>query len=58
MQDGVAAVRAASLRDVIITVGGAPVTAEFAREIGADPYAPDAGAAVDAARAAFQPNGL
>lgn len=32
-------------------VGGAPVSAEFAREIGADAYAPDAPSAVDAVRA-------
>lgn len=37
-------------RDKIkIMVGGAPVTAEFAREIGADSYAPDAATAVDEA---------
>jgi 5-methyltetrahydrofolate--homocysteine methyltransferase len=28
-------------------VGGAPVTERFAREIGADGYAPDAASAVD-----------
>jgi methanogenic corrinoid protein MtbC1 len=32
-----------------VMVGGAPVTQEFAVEIGADGYAPDAGAAVDVA---------
>jgi 5-methyltetrahydrofolate--homocysteine methyltransferase len=31
-------------------VGGAPVTAAFAEEIGADAYAPDAASAVDTAR--------
>jgi len=36
------------LRDRLqIVVGGAPVTQEFADEIGADGYAPDAGSAVD-----------
>jgi methanogenic corrinoid protein MtbC1 len=35
---------------VKVVVGGAPVTAEFAEQIGADGYAPDAGAAVDLAR--------
>jgi 5-methyltetrahydrofolate--homocysteine methyltransferase len=50
MRDVVTAVRAAGLADTKVLVGGAPVTAEFAREIGADGYAPDAGAAVDAAR--------
>jgi 5-methyltetrahydrofolate--homocysteine methyltransferase len=32
-------------------VGGAPVSADFAREIGADAYAFDAASAVDRARA-------
>jgi 5-methyltetrahydrofolate--homocysteine methyltransferase len=32
-----------------IVVGGAPITHEFAREIGADGYSPDAGSAVDTA---------
>jgi len=31
-------------------VGGAPVTEEFANEIGADGYAPDAASAVDLTR--------
>ncbi|RLC98052.1 MAG: cobalamin-binding protein, partial [Chloroflexi bacterium] len=31
-------------------IGGAPVTAAFAEEIGADAYAPDAASAVDVAR--------
>ncbi len=31
-------------------IGGAPVTAAFAEEIGADAYAPDAATAVDVAR--------
>lgn len=33
-----------------VMVGGAPVTDEFAKEIGADGYAPDAASAVDLAR--------
>jgi 5-methyltetrahydrofolate--homocysteine methyltransferase len=32
-------------------VGGAPITQQFANEIGADGYAADAGSAVDKARA-------
>jgi 5-methyltetrahydrofolate--homocysteine methyltransferase len=32
-----------------VVVGGAPITQEFAREIGADGYSPDAGSAVDTA---------
>jgi 5-methyltetrahydrofolate--homocysteine methyltransferase len=46
----VAAIRAAGLSDVKIVVGGAPVTDEFAKEIGADGYASDAGAAVEVAK--------
>jgi 5-methyltetrahydrofolate--homocysteine methyltransferase len=50
MRDVVAAVRAAGLADVRILVGGAPVTAEWAAEIVADGYAPDAASAVEVAR--------
>jgi 5-methyltetrahydrofolate--homocysteine methyltransferase len=48
MRDTVKAIRDAGLA-VKVVVGGAPITREFAREIGADGYAPDAGTAVDAA---------
>jgi 5-methyltetrahydrofolate--homocysteine methyltransferase len=48
MRGVVEAVRAANL-PVKVVVGGAPVTPEFAEQIGADGYAPDAGAAVDLA---------
>ena len=48
MRDTVKAIRDAGLA-VKIVVGGAPVTFEYAREIGADAYAPDAASAVDAA---------
>jgi 5-methyltetrahydrofolate--homocysteine methyltransferase len=51
MKDVVAAVRE-SLPDVKVIVGGAPVTADYAASIGADGYAPDAAAAVDAAKRA------
>jgi len=37
-------------KEVIIMIGGAPVTAEFADQIGADCYAPDAGTAVAEAK--------
>lgn len=47
MRDVVVAVRDAGLDKTAVVVGGAPVTAEFASEIGADGYAPDAGAAAD-----------
>ncbi len=39
---------------VKVLIGGAPITPQFAREIGADGYAPDAGSAVDAALALLQ----
>ncbi|MGD0744282.1 MAG: corrinoid protein [Verrucomicrobiota bacterium] len=48
MRDTVKTIRDAGLT-VKILVGGAPITREYAREIGADGYAPDAGSAVDAA---------
>ena len=34
-------------KEVKTIVGGAPLTEKFAREIGADGYAPDAASAVD-----------
>ena len=46
----VEAIRQADLGDVKIMVGGAPLTMEFAADVGADGYAPDAGMAVDVAR--------
>jgi 5-methyltetrahydrofolate--homocysteine methyltransferase len=51
MKDTIEALEEAGLRgSVKIMVGGAPVTAAFAEEIGADGYAPDAATAVDVAR--------
>jgi len=50
MRDVVAAVRNAGLSGTKVVVGGAPVTRDFARDIGADGYAPDAAAAVDVAK--------
>jgi 5-methyltetrahydrofolate--homocysteine methyltransferase len=50
MREIVKAIRAAGLT-VKVVIGGAPITQEFAREIGADGYAPDAGSAVDTAMA-------
>lgn len=50
MQEVVAVVRASGRPGVAVVVGGAPVTAAFAEEIGADGFAPDAGAAVPLAR--------
>jgi 5-methyltetrahydrofolate--homocysteine methyltransferase len=53
MRDIVKAIRATGLT-VKVVIGGAPITQEFARDIGADGYAPDAGSAVDAAMALLQ----
>lgn len=53
MRDVVTAVRAAGLTDVKVIVGGAPVTPEFAHEIGADGYAVDAGSAAEIIKAAL-----
>jgi 5-methyltetrahydrofolate--homocysteine methyltransferase len=51
MKATIEALEEAGLRDAVkIMVGGAPVTAAFAQEIGADAYAPDAASAVDVAR--------
>jgi 5-methyltetrahydrofolate--homocysteine methyltransferase len=51
MKTTIEALEEAGLRDSVkIMVGGAPVTAAFAEEIGADAYAPDAATAVDVAR--------
>ncbi len=47
MKTTVDAIRAAGLKDTKILIGGAPVTAEYAKEIGADGYGPDAASAVD-----------
>jgi 5-methyltetrahydrofolate--homocysteine methyltransferase len=51
MGEVVTAIRATNLSGIAIMVGGAPVTEEFARSIGADGYAQDAATAVDVARA-------
>jgi 5-methyltetrahydrofolate--homocysteine methyltransferase len=51
MKATIEALEEAGLRDTVkIMVGGAPVTAAFAEQIGADAYAPDAATAVDVAR--------
>jgi 5-methyltetrahydrofolate--homocysteine methyltransferase len=50
MKTTVQAIRGAGLNAVKIIVGGAPITPEFAREIGANGYGADAAAAVDVAR--------
>ncbi len=54
-KDIIDAVIRAGLRDKIrIMVGGAPVTEDFAIQIGADAYAPDAASAAVVARAFFE----
>jgi 5-methyltetrahydrofolate--homocysteine methyltransferase len=51
MKATIEALEEAGLRDAVkVMVGGAPVTAAFAEQIGADAYAPDAASAVDVAR--------
>jgi 5-methyltetrahydrofolate--homocysteine methyltransferase len=50
MKTTVQAIRAAGLSGVKVVVGGAPITREFAREIGANGYGSDAATAVDVAR--------
>jgi len=50
MEKTIAAIRASGANRPGILIGGAPVTAEYAAQIGADDFAPDAGAAVDALR--------
>jgi len=54
MKDVVAAIRAADLGGTKVIVGGAPVTQDFADQIGADGYAPDAASAVEVAREALR----
>ncbi|MFC2029689.1 corrinoid protein [Chloroflexota bacterium] len=51
MKATVEALEEVGLRSTVkIMIGGAPVTAAYAQEIGADAYAPDAASAVDTAR--------
>ena len=51
MTETLAALEAAGRRkEVRVLIGGAPVTQEYADQIGADGYAPDAGAAIKVAK--------
>lgn len=51
MKDTIEALDRAGVRDKVkVMVGGAPVTQDYADEIGADGYAPDAASAVDKAK--------
>jgi 5-methyltetrahydrofolate--homocysteine methyltransferase len=48
MKNTIQAFETAGLRNQVkVIVGGAPMTEKFAKEIGADGYAPDAASAVD-----------
>jgi 5-methyltetrahydrofolate--homocysteine methyltransferase len=48
MGEVINSLKEAGIRDeVAVIIGGAPVTQEFADEIGADIYAPNAGSAVE-----------
>ena len=51
MKETIQALQEAGIRDgVNVMIGGAPVTQNYATEIGADGYAPDAASAVDKAK--------
>lgn len=51
MKNTIEAIKQSGLRDQVkVMVGGAPVTENYAKEIGADGYAPDASAAVRKAK--------
>jgi len=51
MADVIKALEAAGLRDKVkIIIGGAPITQNYADQIGADGYSPDAASAVDIAK--------
>ncbi|MHB1157807.1 MAG: corrinoid protein [Phycisphaerales bacterium] len=50
MKSTVEALKQAGLTSVKVVIGGAPITQEFATQIGADGFAPDAASAVDVAR--------
>lgn len=50
MKTTVKELRAAGMHTVKIVIGGAPITHEFAKEIGADGYSADAATAVDVAK--------
>ncbi|MBS3806955.1 MAG: corrinoid protein [Bacteroidales bacterium] len=55
MGEVINSLKESGIRDqVAVIIGGAPVTEEFAEEIGADLYAPNAGSAVDIAKEHFE----
>jgi 5-methyltetrahydrofolate--homocysteine methyltransferase len=55
MEKTIAAIRSSTANAPGILIGGAPVTADYAEQIGADDFAPDAGSAVDALRELLGP---
>ena len=55
MKETVRVLKAAALPNLKIVVGGAPITQQFADEIGADGYAADAGTAVELATRLLEP---
>jgi len=55
MKRAVEELRQAALPGVKVVIGGAPITQEFADEIGADGYATDAASAVDLVRSLLKP---
>ncbi|MDR0567948.1 MAG: cobalamin-dependent protein [Spirochaetaceae bacterium] len=50
MKQIIEAIKAADLKSFKIIVGGAPITADYAKQIGADGYAPDAASAAALAK--------
>jgi methanogenic corrinoid protein MtbC1 len=50
MKETTTAIKAASAGNFKIIVGGAPITEDFARQIGADGYSPDAASAAELAK--------
>ena len=55
MGEVINSLKEAGIRDKLaVIVGGAPVTEEYAQEIGADIYAPNAGSAVDITREFYE----
>ena len=51
MKETISALQAEGVRDkAVVMIGGAPVTQNYADEIGADGYSPDAASAVDTAK--------
>ena len=50
MKNTVDAIRQSAAGNIKIMIGGAPITQQFADEIGTDAYAPDAASAVDVAQ--------